>query len=136
MNRWCISVVLMVLVVVAAVHCAPKSFDENLKVLKKIDINQVLNNDRIIRNYVDCVLGKKRCTNEGNALKESWKDGLDKGCDDCDEEDKRKVKKILKHMYTKHRDLYDELAAHLDKDGKYRDKYQAQIDEILKDPTL
>nr|APC94297.1 chemosensory protein 9 [Pyrrhalta aenescens] len=135
MNRWCM--LFIVLVVVAAVLGAPKkSFEENLKVLRKIDINTVLNNGRIIKSYVDCVTGKKRCTAEGTALKESWKEGLDKECDACEEEEKKKIKKIAKHIYTHYRPLYDELAAALDKDGKLQERYKAYIDEILNDPTI
>nr|UMT69254.1 chemosensory protein 2 [Ophraella communa] len=137
MNRCGLSVLLLGLLLVAAVLGAPKkTLDENLKVLRKIDINTVLNNERIIKSYVDCVTGKKRCTSEGTALKESWKEGLDRGCDTCEEEEKKKIKKIAKHIYTHYRPLYDELVESLDKDGKYREKYKSYIDELLNDSSI
>ncbi|CAG9837574.1 unnamed protein product [Diabrotica balteata] len=135
MNRWCLSA-LLVTVLVAVVWGAPKSLQDNIKILKKIDIETVLKNDRIIKGYIDCVTGKKGCTPEGAALKESWKEGIDKGCDDCDEEEKRKIKKVVKHIYLKHPDWYEEVANALDKDRKYRTKYQKYIDEIVADKTI
>ncbi|CAH1104135.1 unnamed protein product [Psylliodes chrysocephalus] len=134
MNRVILAV--FVLATLAVVSSAPKTLEENIKLLKAIDINTVLNNHRIIESYVYCVIGRRPCTKEGKALKDSWKDGIDKGCDDCSEEEKRKVKKIVKHMYKNEPELYKLLSESLDKDGKYKEKYDKYIKEIVDDDTL
>nr|UMT69255.1 chemosensory protein 3 [Ophraella communa] len=135
MNSFYLSFVVGILVVVA-VFGAPKTFEENLEILKKVDVDAVIKNDRIMRNYIDCVLDKKTCTPEGTAFKESWKEGLERGCGDCDEETNRIVKKLVKHVYVNKRNWYDELVEALDKDKKYSKKYETYINDILKDTSI
>lgn len=36
---------------------------------QNIDVDEILKNDRLTRNYLDCVLGKGKCTPEGEELK-------------------------------------------------------------------
>ncbi|CAG9837573.1 unnamed protein product [Diabrotica balteata] len=135
MRGWFLSTFLIVTLVVV-VFGAPKTFEDNVKALRKINLNDVLKNDRIVRSYIDCVIGTKPCTPEGLAMKESWKEGLDKTCDKCEEEDKIKVKKVVKYIYLNHRDWYDELASTFDKDKKYQTKYQEYMDQLLADPAI
>lgn len=34
-----------------------------------IDLDAIIQNDRLLKNYVDCLLEKGKCTNEGAELK-------------------------------------------------------------------
>lgn len=42
---------------------------QEYSVPQNIDLDEILKNDRLTRNYVDCVLGKGKCTPEGEELK-------------------------------------------------------------------
>jgi len=46
-----------------AVVCAQKSS------LDAVDIDSVFKNERLLKNYVDCLLDKKPCSKEGSELK-------------------------------------------------------------------
>lgn len=37
-----------------------------------IDLDEILNNRRLLRNYVNCLLDKGNCTPDGNELKSKW----------------------------------------------------------------
>lgn len=37
-----------------------------------IDVDAILKNDRLLKNYVDCVLDRGRCTKEGQELKSEY----------------------------------------------------------------
>nr|ARM20145.1 chemosensory protein [Galeruca daurica] len=118
MNFFCVSILIGFLMVVA-VSGAPKTFEENVATLKKVDLKAVLQNTRIMRAYVDCVVHNTHCTPESTALKESWKEGLDQGCaDPCDEEAKKRVQIIAKYVYTEQPEWYKEIIEALDKDKK------------------
>ncbi|XP_056639747.1 allergen Tha p 1-like [Diorhabda sublineata] len=135
MNSFCVSfsVGLLIIVVVSG---APKTYEENLAILKKVELKDILKNTRIMRAYIDCVVHNTHCTPEGIALKESWKEFLDKKCDTCDDEEKKNVKIITKYIYTKQPDWYKEIIDALDADKKYTTKYQAEFESIANDPTI
>uniref|UniRef100_A0A6P7GAT0 Uncharacterized protein LOC114335484 n=1 Tax=Diabrotica virgifera virgifera TaxID=50390 RepID=A0A6P7GAT0_DIAVI len=134
MNRYCLSVFLVAFTVVGVVLSAPeKSFEEYLEILRKVNVDDVFKNDRLVKSYVDCFTGSKTCTVEGAALKAIWNKILDI---DGFEEDKRKVKKAIKHLYVDHRSWYDEVQDKLPKDEEFRNKYKKYFDAILKDDTL
>ncbi|CAG9837570.1 unnamed protein product [Diabrotica balteata] len=103
MNRYCLSVFLVALAVVGVVLSASeKSFEENLEILRKVNVDDVLKSDRLVKNYVDCMAGTKSCTVEGAALKAIWKILLDNPCKEtCSEEDKKKSKKSYKASLCK-----------------------------------
>lgn len=37
-----------------------------------IDLDEILKNDRLLRAYVDCLKGTKKCTNDGEELKSKY----------------------------------------------------------------
>ncbi|CAG9860085.1 unnamed protein product [Phyllotreta striolata] len=135
MNNFLLALCVLTLMAIA-VSSTPTVLEENVKLLNSIDLDSVLKNKRILKNYIDCVIGTKPCTKEGSALKESWKDGLDKGCEECSEEEQRKVNKIVKHIYVNEPDWYKLLINNFDKDGKYQERYDAYIQKVVSDPTL
>ncbi|KAG5898658.1 hypothetical protein JTB14_005417 [Gonioctena quinquepunctata] len=96
-----------------------------------IDLDQILKNDRILRNYVDCCLGKKKCTSDGEELKSYIKDAIENECDKCSDSQKRAVKKVGRKLYTDKPEWWKELCDHFDPEGLYRKKYQAFIEEAL-----
>ncbi|CAG9837572.1 unnamed protein product [Diabrotica balteata] len=138
MNHYCLSVFLVALAVVGVVLSAPeKSFEENLTIFRKVNVDDVLKSDRLVKNYVDCMIGSKSCTAEGAALKAIWRKILDDPCKEtCSQEDKRKVQKCIKHLYVNHRNWYDELETTLINDEEYQKRYKTYLDAILKDDTL
>jgi hypothetical protein len=58
--------ILVALLVLASVQVA--LFEEYI-IPDNIDIDDILKNDRLLKNYVNCVLDKGNCTPEGERLK-------------------------------------------------------------------
>nr|XP_023021659.1 ejaculatory bulb-specific protein 3-like [Leptinotarsa decemlineata] len=96
-----------------------------------IDIDAILNNDRIFKNYIDCCLGKGRCTPDGQELKSHIRDAMEHECDKCSELHKKTMKKIGKKLYREKPEWWKELCDHFDPDHKYRTRYQKFIDDAL-----
>lgn len=44
-------------------------YAQEYSVPENIDLDEILKNDRLTRNYLDCILGKGKCTPEGEELK-------------------------------------------------------------------
>lgn len=57
----------------------PKMFSKDLNSAEKypqrldnVDIDKILNNDRLFNNYYKCLIGEGRCTADGNEFKRKW----------------------------------------------------------------
>ncbi|KAK9500492.1 hypothetical protein O3M35_001747 [Rhynocoris fuscipes] len=88
-----------------------------------IDIDQILNNDRIYQKYLDCLLDKGACTPDGKALKEALPDALETGCEKCTDKQKDGTRKILKFVTKNKPDDFKAIATKYDPEGKFKVKY-------------
>lgn len=61
----------LVFVVLFSIICAVAAQKKPLN-LDKVPIDQVLGNDRILGNYIKCLLDQKECTDTGKELKSQW----------------------------------------------------------------
>nr|XP_023021665.1 ejaculatory bulb-specific protein 3-like [Leptinotarsa decemlineata] len=96
-----------------------------------IDIDKILDNDRIFRSYIDCCLDRGKCTSDGLELKKNIKAAIENECEKCSEAQKKAIKKVGKKLYEEKPNWWQELCDHFDPDKKYRTKYQKYIDDAL-----
>lgn len=61
-------VVFCLLVAVCAVAYARPGEHYDTK-YDNVNLDDIIKSDRLLRSYVDCLLGKKKCTNDGQTLK-------------------------------------------------------------------
>lgn len=66
---------------------------ENIKKYDQVSIESVLGNDRVLTNYIKCLLDKGACTKEGRELKRK----CDKKCNLKDSNSKNHTKQ---HIYS------------------------------------
>ncbi|KAL1463200.1 hypothetical protein WDU94_014976 [Cyamophila willieti] len=69
-----VTLALALLALVAAVFAAPQKAKEaesegSSSILDNFDLDSVLNNSRVLKNYVKCTLGTGPCTAEGREMK-------------------------------------------------------------------
>nr|QRI42715.1 chemosensory protein 20 [Agrilus planipennis] len=95
-----------------------------------IDLDEILNNDRLISGYLRCLLDKGRCTPEGKELKKNLPDALTNGCSKCSERQKDGATKVVKQIYQKRPDDFKALEAKYDPEGIYRKRYDADIKKL------
>ncbi|XP_049877105.1 allergen Tha p 1-like isoform X2 [Pectinophora gossypiella] len=107
--------------VVAAVVADDKYTDK----YDNINVKEILENKRLLQAYVDCILDKGKCTNEGKELKDHLKEALETGCEKCTESQKNGTHTVIQHLIKHEIEIWKELCAKFDPSGTYRKKYEA-----------
>nr|ANA10247.1 chemosensory protein 5 [Adelphocoris suturalis] len=91
-----------------------------------VNLDEVLNNERLYRNYFNCLQGKGKCTLDGAILKEVIPSALKTDCALCSVRQKKGAEKVLIFLITKKPDDFKILEDKFDPEGVYRKKYEAQ----------
>ncbi|XP_049815400.1 ejaculatory bulb-specific protein 3-like [Schistocerca nitens] len=109
----------LVAAVAVSVRAAPQDKLDNL------DVDEILNNDRLLKSYIQCMLdeGQGRCTNEGKEIKSRLPKFVATGCGDCNPSQLDKAVKALKHITEKHPQEWIKLKAKFDPTGEYAKKH-------------
>ncbi|KAJ3648856.1 hypothetical protein Zmor_020627 [Zophobas morio] len=94
-----------------------------------INIDDIIKNDRLLKSYVNCLMDRGSCSNEGAELKRIIPDALQTDCSKCSETQKNGSKKLIHHLYDNKREWWNELEAKYDKDGIYIKKYASEFDK-------
>lgn len=63
-----------------------------------IDIEEILRSDRLLTNYINCLLEEGPCTEDGRDLKEILPDAIMTDCSKCTEKQKAGSDKIMHFM--------------------------------------
>nr|QUP79549.1 chemosensory protein 3 [Monochamus saltuarius] len=92
-----------------------------------VDLDQIIKSDRLLKNYIDCVLDRGNCTPDGVELKKNLPDALLTDCSKCSETQKNGSTKILRHLVKNKRPWFDELAAKFDPDSSYRKRHEEEF---------
>ncbi|KAK9500493.1 hypothetical protein O3M35_001748 [Rhynocoris fuscipes] len=101
-----------------------------------IDLDEILNNERVYQKYFNCLTNKGRCTPDAKELKDHLPDALQTECSKCSEKQKKGSEKALKFLLENKPNDYLELEKIYDKDRKYRARYQKEAkDKGLKFPA-
>ncbi|XP_076751809.1 chemosensory protein 6 [Xylocopa sonorina] len=89
-----------------------------------VDIERILQNGRVLTNYIKCMLDEGPCTNEGRELKKTLPDALSSGCSKCNEKQKITAEKVINHLRTKRPRDWERLSAKYDPNGEYKKRYE------------
>nr|AIX97825.1 chemosensory protein [Cnaphalocrocis medinalis] len=95
-----------------------------------INVDEILESQRLLRGYVDCLLDKGRCTPDGKALKETLPDALEHNCSKCTEKQKSSSDKVIRHLINKQPDYWKELSTKYDPQNIYQERYKDKIDDV------
>lgn len=58
--------------VIYAVSYAKPADDEYTTKYDNVDLDAIIKNDRLLRSYIDCLLGTKKCNKDGEELKSKF----------------------------------------------------------------
>ncbi|KAK9504864.1 hypothetical protein O3M35_009042 [Rhynocoris fuscipes] len=94
-----------------------------------IDLEEILNNDRIYVKYFDCLKGTGKCTPDGKELKDVLPDALQTACEKCSEKQKKGTDRVLSHMLEKKPQDYLVLEKIYDPERVYRNKYKDEVEK-------
>ncbi|KAF4524961.1 hypothetical protein B566_EDAN014478 [Ephemera danica] len=119
-------VLLLLSFVVALVVAAPPR-DKYTDRFDNINLDQILNNNRILGNYINCLLGKGTCTAEGRELKRTLPDALSTDCSKCNPKQKEAAEKVINFLMKNRRADWDKLEKKFDPSGAYRKRFEANL---------
>lgn len=63
-----------------------------------IDIDEILKSERLLTNYINCLMEEGPCTEDGRELKETLPDAILTNCSKCSEKQKLGSDKIMHYM--------------------------------------
>uniref|UniRef100_A0A1B6LFB3 Uncharacterized protein n=1 Tax=Graphocephala atropunctata TaxID=36148 RepID=A0A1B6LFB3_9HEMI len=89
-----------------------------------IDLDQIINNERLMNSYFNCLMERGHCTPDGEELKRSLPDALKTACSKCSEKQKNGSDKMIRHLVDKKPELFKELETKYDPSGIYRAQYE------------
>ncbi|XP_018046998.1 PREDICTED: ejaculatory bulb-specific protein 3 [Atta colombica] len=88
-----------------------------------IDLDTILASDRLLKNYINCLLEKGSCTPDGKELKENLPDALETECIKCSEKQKKGTEKVIRYLVNKKPETWELLKKKYDPSGQYTIKY-------------
>lgn len=89
-----------------------------------IDIDRILQNNRVLTNYIKCLLDEGPCTNEGRELKKTLPDALATGCSKCNEKQKATAEKVINHLRANRVRDWERLMNKYDPQGQYKNRFE------------
>ncbi|KAL1493815.1 hypothetical protein ABEB36_009501 [Hypothenemus hampei] len=89
-----------------------------------VDFSEIIASERLLSNYVNCLLDRGKCTPDASELKRLLPDALETNCTKCSEAQKNGVFSVIKHLVKNEREWWDELESKYDPDRKYREKFR------------
>ncbi|XP_047031337.1 allergen Tha p 1-like [Helicoverpa zea] len=95
-----------------------------------INVDEILESQRLLKAYVDCLLDRGRCTPDGKALKETLPDALENECSKCTDKQKSGSDKVIRHLVNKRPEMWKELSAKYDPNNIYQDRYKDKIEAV------
>nr|WIW78363.1 chemosensory protein 27/28b [Heliconius charithonia] len=110
----------------AAVALAVEKYTDKFD---NLDIQEILDNKRLLLSYANCLLDKGKCTPEGKEMKDHIQDAIETGCEKCTDTQQDKTKVIFDHVVTHERGIWNEMTAKYDPKGTWRKKYEAKAKE-------
>ncbi|XP_025831145.1 ejaculatory bulb-specific protein 3-like [Agrilus planipennis] len=95
--------------------------DDSGSRLRNINVDEVLNNDRLFNNYFKCLMDQGPCTAEASRLKQLIPKAVANRCANCTKDEKEQAKKALNFLLTKKPDQYKALTAKYDPDELWKE---------------
>ncbi|XP_043248073.1 ejaculatory bulb-specific protein 3 [Colletes gigas] len=110
-------------VFLAVVVCAMAAEKYTTK-YDNIDVDQILKSDRLLNNYVNCLLEQGSCTADGKELKKSLPDALATECSKCSEKQKIGSDKVIRYLVNERPQMWEKLKKKYDPTGEYTHKFE------------
>ncbi|XP_030244586.1 ejaculatory bulb-specific protein 3 [Drosophila navojoa] len=91
-----------------------------------IDVDEILQSDRLFNNYYKCLIDTGKCTPEARELKKSLPDALVTECSKCSEKQRQNTDKVIRFVIDKKPEEWKVLQAKYDPEEVYIKRYRAQ----------
>ncbi|XP_017080517.1 putative odorant-binding protein A10 [Drosophila eugracilis] len=98
-----------------------KAYDDKFD---NVDLDEILNQERLLINYIKCLEGTGPCTPDAQMLKEILPDAIQTDCTKCTEKQRYGAEKVTRHLIDNRPTDWERLEKIYDPEGLYRIKYQ------------
>nr|AMP19496.1 chemosensory protein 1 [Tomicus yunnanensis] len=88
-----------------------------------VDINEVVHNERLLKNYVYCLLEKGPCTPDGLELKKNMPDAIETDCSKCSEKQREGSEIMMRYLIDNKPEYWNPLQEKYDPTGSYKQRY-------------
>ncbi|XP_068620580.1 uncharacterized protein [Battus philenor] len=112
---------ILLLLCVVALAIAADRYEE---IEANLNIDELLENDRLLVAYIKCLLNKGPCTPEVKKLKDKIPEALETNCAKCTDKQKEYGKLLVNKVKKSHAELWEELKVLYDPQGKYQKSFQ------------
>lgn len=65
-----------------------------------VDVDEILKSERLLTNYIKCLMDEGPCTEDGQDLKDTLPDAVDSDCSKCTQKQKESSNKIMHFMWV------------------------------------
>ncbi|XP_060835454.1 putative odorant-binding protein A10 [Rhopalosiphum padi] len=100
-----------------------------MSIMEKINIDQMLNNTRLMSNNVKCFLNEGPCTAHFREMKKIVPMLVKDSCSSCTKEQKIMMKKAIDAIKARRPNEYEQLSKLYDPEGKYEKKFLENLNE-------
>nr|AXF48713.1 chemosensory protein CSP17 [Lobesia botrana] len=90
-----------------------------------LNIDEILENRRLLIPYVKCMLDQGRCTPEGKYLKTNVKDAMISSCLKCTDWQRKNARKVVNHLKEKEAEYWEQMKAKYDPGDVHKASYEA-----------
>ncbi|XP_067001215.2 ejaculatory bulb-specific protein 3 [Anabrus simplex] len=103
--------------------------------LDKVDVDEVLRSDRLVNNYIKCLMDDGPCTPDAAELRKIIPDALESDCSECSEKQKTNADKVIHFLIDNKPEQWKGLETKYDPTGEYRKNYEASKNEKEEETT-
>ncbi|CAG9795810.1 unnamed protein product [Diatraea saccharalis] len=104
-----------------AVVLAQEKYDT---IAEDFNVSELLANERLLNAYAKCLLSKGPCTAEVKKVKDKLPEALATRCAKCTDRQKQIGKQLAREVKRTRPELWNEIVAFYDPDGKYQEAFQ------------
>lgn len=79
----------------ASIACGEQTYDVKYD---SVDVEEIIKSERLMSNYINCLLDEGPCTEDGRDLKDTLPDAITTDCSQCTEKQKEGSNKIMHFM--------------------------------------
>uniref|UniRef100_A0A310SBG0 Chemosensory protein 10 n=1 Tax=Chrysomela lapponica TaxID=153811 RepID=A0A310SBG0_CHRLA len=102
-----------------------------------INVEDIVKNDRLLKNYVDCLLDRGKCTPDGVELKKNMPDAIETDCSKCSEKQKEGSEIMIRYLIDNKPAYWNPLQEKYDPSGSYKKRYlEAKKTEVNIEPIV
>ncbi|CAG9837569.1 unnamed protein product [Diabrotica balteata] len=100
-----------------------------------INLEEIVHNDRLLKNYVDCLMEKGNCSPDGLELKKNMPDAIETDCSKCSEKQKEGSEYIIRYLIDNKPEYWNPLQEKYDPSGTYKQRYlESKKEEVKVEP--